>query len=362
MVASATINKQPQHQMSTNHYRHNEIDLLRGIACAAVVAFHYLSRGPRSGWMPDALFAPAEAVAAYGYLGVHFFFVISGFVILLSAQGATHRSFVASRVARLYPAFWVAASVTAAAVWLADDARFAVSIPNYLVNLTLLGSWLGVPFVDGAYWSLAVELNFYIFVWLALRLGVFHRMEWLLAAWLAVSVVNALRPMWPVEFWLNARWAPFFVAGSVFFRVRMLGLTALRIGLLAVSYLLALHYAMDEAVKLRSTPEHSDLLLGVVVCMITVFFGVFAAIAFKRWSVDYSRIVAMLGLLTYPVYLLHQNLGYVLYGWLNQLTAQPALSLAATLAAVVALALMIHYGCEKRLGPWLKRRVELLLV
>ncbi|MBV5347681.1 acyltransferase [bacterium] len=331
--------------------------MLRGLACASVMLFHYLSRGPRAGWMDGAFLPLADAIAAYGYLGVHLFFMISGFVILMSAQGATPRSFIASRAARLYPAFWISASITTVAVWLAGDARFAVSLPDYLVNLTMFASWFGTQFIDGAYWSLAVEMLFYIYVWLALRFGLFDHIEWLLAAWLVVSAVNALRPMWPVEFWLNARWAPFFVTGSVFFMVRMHGVTALRTGLLLVAYVLSLFYALAEAARSDAISGYEPLLSGVIVVAVSGFFAVFAAIAFKRWTVAYSPMVAWLGVLTYPVYLLHQNLGYVVYGHLNGETGYPLFSLVLTTALVIALAWGVHMGFEKKIGPRLKRLI-----
>ena len=41
-------------------------------------------------------------------MGVPFFFVISGFVVLMTAWGRDVPHFVASRVGRLFPAYWVA--------------------------------------------------------------------------------------------------------------------------------------------------------------------------------------------------------------------------------------------------------------
>jgi len=37
--------------MSKSAHRFHEIDLLRGIACASVLLFHFLSRAPQAGWM-----------------------------------------------------------------------------------------------------------------------------------------------------------------------------------------------------------------------------------------------------------------------------------------------------------------------
>jgi peptidoglycan/LPS O-acetylase OafA/YrhL len=50
-------------------------------------------------------------VSRYGYLGVDLFFVISGFVVQLSAWDRRPPEFVVSRIVRLYPAFWIAVTV-----------------------------------------------------------------------------------------------------------------------------------------------------------------------------------------------------------------------------------------------------------
>lgn len=330
--------------------RFHEIDLLRGLACAAVVAFHYLSRGPRANWISGVNFPAVESVARYGYLGVDLFFLISGFVILMSAQGATPRDFVASRVARLFPALWIAAPLTAGTAWLLHEPRFAISLPHFLLNLTMVPHWFKAPYVDGAYWSLAVELHFYIFVWLALRLGQMPRLEWLLAAWLIVSALNALRPAWPVEFWLNARWAPYFIAGGIFFRIRTLGLSRLRAALLCGSWPLAVLYAA------RNAPS-AGVDAAIVSVIVSAFFIIFLMIAFGDWRMAPSRLTIWSGLLTYPVYLIHQNFGMMLHELLHPVLDHAPTTLAITTAIVLLLGGLIHRLIETPLGPALRRRV-----
>jgi len=298
------------------------------------------------------MYPMVDTVARYGYLGVHLFFMISGFVILLSAEGSSPRNFFASRAARLYPAFWAAATMTALATWLTNS-QFAVSLHIYFINITMLAHWFNTSFVDGAYWSLAVELHFYIYVWLALQFRILHRVEWLLTAWLLVSMANALRPMWPVEFWLNARWAPFFVAGSACFLIRVHGHSITRTLLLIVAYVLALFYGVNETTQYNlQTPD--DLNVNIVVGSITLFFVIFGAIALNRWSLKPSASITLIGVLTYPVYLLHQYLGYVLFGTLNNETALPLLSLFLTTITIIGLAYCVHIGIEKKLGPLLR--------
>lgn len=86
-----------------------ELDALRGIAAMAVVLFHYTSRFGEVFEVEGFGGAPFQ----YGHLGVHLFFVISGYVIFLTiSKCRTGRDFLVSRFSRLYPVYWGAMLVT----------------------------------------------------------------------------------------------------------------------------------------------------------------------------------------------------------------------------------------------------------
>ncbi len=338
-------------------HRFHEIDLLRGIACLMVVLYHYLHRGQAAGWIATSAEPWADALARYGYLGVHLFFIISGFVIFMSAEGGSARQFAASRVARLYPAFWVAAPLTAAVAWLFHADTFTVGPGQLLVNLTMAPHWFGVDFVDGAYWSLAVELQFYLLVGAALSLGWLHHAERLVAVWLLVAVADAWRPMWPVEFWLAAKWAPLFCAGICAYRIRTQGASAARFGLFAVAYLLALYQAIHAALwpGPGESAGSSALVIGVLV---TAFHALFVAIAFGRLRLPSNGLAVWAGLLTYPVYLLHQNIGYVLLAALQPFVPPLAVRVLIVIAVVVAAAWAAVRWIERPLARRLRRWID----
>ena len=68
-----------------------QIDLFRFVAALSVVLYHYLFRGWAADNMSDVNFSEIGHFFQYGYLGVHLFFIISGFVILLSIK---HKSII----------------------------------------------------------------------------------------------------------------------------------------------------------------------------------------------------------------------------------------------------------------------------
>lgn len=338
----------------TLRHRFHEIDLLRGIACLMVVAFHYLYRGQQARWLSESPGEPVMMLASYGYLGVHLFFIISGFVIFMSAEGASVRSFAVSRAARLYPALWIAAPLTALVAIAFASPYFQVSASTVIVNMSLVPHWFGVEFVDGAYWSLVVELHFYILVALAVATGLIRRAEWLLAGWLLVSAANLVRPMFPAEFWLAAKWAPLFTAGACAYLIRSRGLTSARAGLWLAAYALSLVYALKPIVLNEGGDGDGASALATGV-LITLFHLLFAAIAFDRWRMAASPLTLWAGLLTYPVYLVHQNLGYVVIEAMAPVLQSFALRVALTTVVVGLLAWAIVVLIERPGSRWIRQ-------
>ncbi|WP_310460194.1 acyltransferase [Sphaerotilus sp.] len=341
--------------------RFHQIDFLRGMACLGVVAFHFLHRGQQGGWLVDPVLPWLQSAASLGHLGVHLFFMVSGFVILMTAEGATVRSFIASRVSRLYPAFWVGVLLTAAVAWWSGSTVFAVTPVQVLVNLTMVPQWVQVEFVDGAYWSLAVELQFYLLVIALLHFGQMRRVEWWIAAWLLVSSVNAVRRMYPLEFWLDARWAPLFAAGMLFYRISRKGWNGRRYLLLLWAFSLTLWYGWSGAVESKLGHEVVGLGLPLVVVLcLTLFHAVFLAIISGWWTVRASPLVYWFGALTYPVYLLHQNIGYL------ALTAPLAvwqaldfhLRVLLVVAGVVGMSWLVNRWIERPLSKRLRAAID----
>ena len=342
--------------------RNYEIDLLRGVACVAVVLFHFLYRGQQDAWIADAAPDWLAGIARYGYLGVHLFFIISGYVIFMSAQGATPRAFLASRVARLYPAYWVAAILTATIAWALASSTFAVSLRDFLINLTMLTHWMplsaNVQFVDGAYWSLAVEFQFYLLVLAVLMTGRLSRVEPLVAGWLALSTLDFIRPMYHPEVWLALEWAPLFSAGILFYRIRHHGLDRQRYLMLWWCYVLALAFATRPAVLSIGAPGDAARGGWVIAGVLAACFAVFSLVAARRWTLRASPLTVWAGLLTYPVYLIHQNIGYMVLDVLRPMLPSFALRLTLVLVLVGALAVLLNRLVERPLGPWLRRWID----
>ncbi len=319
--------------MSSKPERISELDVLRGVAAVWVVLFHYTVRYHEQ---------PGPSVSKIGEYAVHLFFIISGFVIFMTLRNTrTGADFLVSRASRLYPAYWAAVLLTGAVMVVAPPfAKAAVTLPQVAVNLTMLQQWLRVREVDGVYWTLAIELAFYGWMFLIFKLRALNRIELIGAAWIAVEIISRRweRMQNPIldpgiipsiisrTFILEH--AHLFVAGMVFYRIRTEGSTLGRSALLGGCLFTHLFVHGPYA-----TP------------FLAIFFGVFLLIARRKLGWLAVRPLVWLGSISYPLYLVHQNIGYTV---MRQLAAQRTeVQVAAAFSVAILLATILHYIVEK---------------
>ncbi|MFE1774970.1 acyltransferase family protein [Streptomyces sp. NPDC059008] len=333
------------------------LDGLRFVASLMVLCYHYIAL--RDGWGrdPKAFSPELYHVAQFGWLGVEVFFLISGFVICMSAWGRPLGDFVKSRVARLYPAYWVAVLMTATVLTLWPRVRSADSLETVLTNLTMLQQGVGVSDVDDVYWSLFVELKFYLLFALVVYKGVTYRRCVLFCGlWTVAGVIAFKAESNFLSVWAVAPYSPYFIAGIAFYLMHRFRPTLLLWAIVAVEFLLAQHYVRgrlvmnlgDKAAVTDTWPAR----LGIIVA-----FALMAAIALGAFDKVRWSWLSTAGSLTYPLYLLHMYIGFTLIGLLRDRMSAPVL-----LTAIVTLMLLLSYAVnrlvERPVGNWLRNGIE----
>lgn len=338
--------------------RYYEIDLLRFLAALSVVLFHYTFSGYEAHQVSHVSFSTLGFVTKYGYLGVELFFMISGYVVLLSAQGKTVRTFLHSRITRLYPAFWVACTTTflVERIWGVESSKsqFSVGVGQYLYNMTMLHEFFGVASIDGAYWSLTVEITFYFIVSLLIAYQLMPQLDLFLGLWILYIVAAMLSPAFGASpsssgfFYLFfPRYAPLFIAGILFYLLQVpKKRTRLRYGLLIATYSLALRNGVNQAKELTIDYDQYFSPIVVVSC-ITLFFLIFLLITFQKLNLIRFTWLKWLGAITYPLYLLHENIGYIIFNLIGPLMNKYIL-LAGMIVSMVGLSYIINIFVEKR--------------
>ena len=187
------------------------LDIARIAAAGAVVLYHYAYLFVINGSivLPSPT-KPEEFVAPYGYLGVEFFFIISGFVISISAQGRTRAGFARARFLRLWPAFLLGLIVNLTCLALMGTSPTAATIA---ANLSMVPKILGFDYVEGAYWSLMFEIVFYSYVIIILIGDNFVKNARILCfSWIIISFFRNYFPS-KIATLLILHYATFFVIG-----------------------------------------------------------------------------------------------------------------------------------------------------
>ncbi|MBK8444799.1 MAG: acyltransferase [Sphingobacteriales bacterium] len=134
-----------------------ELDALRGIVALLIVAFHFM------------MFRP-EISADWGMLTVcvDILFMVSGFVISMTVhRSRSWKDFVWNRFSKLYPAYWVSVTFTTVLIIYKSVAKAEPHLVQqigirYWANMTMLQYYFNIPSIDDPYWTLIIELNFYL--------------------------------------------------------------------------------------------------------------------------------------------------------------------------------------------------------
>jgi peptidoglycan/LPS O-acetylase OafA/YrhL len=340
-------------KMSERAPRIRELDLLRFIAAALVVVYHYVYAGPVSGEANIDGFHFLRGMAKYGHTGVYLFFLISGFVIIMSIKGANLRAFIASRCSRLYPAFWVCCTLTFLVVVVANDPRHSATIGQYLVNLTMLSRFLGVTSIDGAYWSLYVEIGFYVLAAAIVVLKLKGRLPYVMAAWLAVAALARVVTLPGSDTLLLASYASFFVGGAMLYLIWEKGGSPLLWGIVGLSWALSMVHAVRLS-KTLSNDFHDHHSAPINAVLFTLAYVALALIATGHTGWFARQDFKTLGALTYPLYLIHQRIGYIVFDKLGTHLNNTLLVLMM-MAAAMGIAWLVNRFVERPLAPWMRR-------
>lgn len=322
--------------------RLHQLDALRGIAALMVVVYHYLH-------LYDARYGHSFAVPDWlhlGQSGVYLFFIVSGFVIFWTLNRSERpMDFVFSRFSRLYPPFWVALIITFAFVSLVGPSNREVSWETLLVNTTMFHEFFGYAHVDGVYWTLSIELAFYILAFAALVCGLLRFADYVCLAWLAVSFAQVLLALdlGLIEKALLLKYNLLFVSGIAFYRLWSGQGRWLPGVCIALATVLA---------WLRFDTE--------LALTITVWVAVFALVIRGGLQWLNQRVLLWLGSVSYSLYLIHQNIGYGLIQWGYEAGVSPLISVGGSLLISFILAHLITRWVEQpalsALRHWYRHR------
>jgi peptidoglycan/LPS O-acetylase OafA/YrhL len=334
------------------------LDGLRFAAAMAVVLFHYAFRGPAAGAMP-ALDLPAwlVGIAMHGFLGVNLFFMISGFVIAHSVEGRSPLAFGIARFSRLYPSYFAAMTLTFLITLMFGQPEFLTGAAQYFANLTMFAPAFGQDLMDGAYWSIVLELIFYFWVFILLAAGQFEKScGKIILIWLTIALFNEFFiGQKLLRFLFITEYAGYFAAGILIHRLRTRPAGGLTLMLLALSIGAAAATSLQslQVIEVKYAAHYSP---AWVALLIFALFGLFYRATSASAPRLPSGVLLTLGAMSYPLYLIHQHIGYIAFARLGGgLGGGAALSLV--MASILVLAFILWIAFDRPLVPLLRKKL-----
>lgn len=321
------------------------LDAFRGIAALMVVAYHYTTRYNQI-FSVESFFS-----MSFGWLGVPLFFMLSGFVITLTLNNSVSISdFFLKRFIRLYPTYWICLVISIIFIYsnsILQDSK--ISSFEIVANFSMFQEFFDLRHVDGSYWSLLPELKFYAMMGLLF----FFKLN------KNIFVVNSvilgyclLHYFFPIPFiWrvLNVHYVLLFIIGIHLYTIYKKQHTIHNHLFVLLNLILSLFlYQLAQ-------PSQNIFFLGITFGFIVFVFYLFAYN--KLEFLSKSKILLFFGMISYPFYLLHQNIGYII---INYFETNFNLRLLGTIIAfflTIGLASIIVFRFEKTQLPKIRKKI-----
>lgn len=281
--------------------RQTRLDALRGLAALAVVIHHLFAPWEWHGSHP--VLRTLDALAAWGWLGVPVFFVLSGRCIGQSWLNAPHAAnFALRRIRRIYPPYLASLAVCLAVVVVRrlltgtnDYAPLPRDLPSILAHLSLaIYPASSVTGLNWVYWSLACEMAYYL----------------VLAGLLFTPAYLGRASAWV---WLNLGFSLLSLNGwgmprTPLFFLEHWGLFALGVGLAlrAAGHRLALPSLFVSALYFATLTALGETGPHHFIGGLTALFLLFPAI---WWNPAPGHVLVRVGIASYSLYLIHVPIG-----------------------------------------------------
>ena len=350
------------------------LDVARGLACLWVFFFHV-------GNLFDEPAPLIAAIASFGHLGVPMFFVISGYVITYSAESSRRNSkpplhFLRNRFRRIYLTYWASLVLVLLLPYtmelLSSFKTGELVLPGSPLARYDATEWLNVVLltkvfwansselasefagINTVYWTLAIEFQFYLVVFIALYLGRFYRP--VIAAVTLVSLLFMIVPN-SLNFGVFLHYWPAFSVGILLaylhqYDIRMRIDSPRNILLLIVLTGITLAYAAYvHPIHIRTNFLVFASIFGALLWLYSDL-----ELVLQRWKASDNRLLVMLlepwlilGAMSYSAYLLHLKLFLLPFMFVSQVFDKDSVFLGlVTIFATLVLTYPFYYFVERR--------------
>lgn len=239
-----------------------------------------------------------------------FFFVISGFIITLSAKNRTAKEFFKSRFLRIYPAFFLCSAITGITSSMLPGVSVKDIFFRWIANFSFYSKIFNIQVLSDVYWTLTVEITFYILIGILIVTGLFKKLNIVVPIWLMISFINQfIIKNALIHDVLLTQYAGHFVAGILLYQVKYEKYNAFTpLGFMLSVILIWQSINGIEMWIYGSYGFRYDEILTFLIAPIIILLVYFACNVEN--IIIPIKFIKILGSMSYTLYLLHADLGF----------------------------------------------------
>lgn len=335
--------------------RNRQIDGLRGLTICLIVIFHLFCR------YKEIYFGyTVQYLKWMGDFGNSIFLLISSYYLLGKYEKKIDlKKFYLKKILRLWPCYAIAITITMIITRFFILPGRTCSWKDYMLNLFFLNGFLGRPYVDGAHWYITTLLGATIIIGL---IKYFKISEYMLT-YLCWIFLEGLTGVLKITI-LNQ------LLGSSYVAIICIGIS------LRIMY--QNKYKVESLFQFETRGYqyincNKWLILCIMCCIYhlmrrginSVVCLLFALVLFvlaqrQRIVVLNNAILQFLGKISYPFYLIHQNIAYVIEYYMSTKFQFLSFNVIACEAFLITLiiAIILYYVVEKPIQNRIKLRTS----
>ena len=326
--------------------RIKELDVLRGFAALLVLFFHFTIGRPES-----------QLGFKVGTTGVDLFFIISGFVIFMSLSNVkTSLEFIINRVSRLYPTYW--ASVIISFIIIKLILHNPGGLGLFFGNMTMFQYYLAIPDIEAPYWTLIIEMIFYIFM---VSLFQFKILKYVITIGIILSILIVIAANFGFHIWIVRviwhaipfiQFCPLFFSGILFYNLYHSKDNQMKNNLMLVFFMIS--QIMVFKYSGRSSGYISQFEYAI---MIGLYFTLFWLFVYGKLRWIITPVTVFFGKISFALYLIHHTVTHFIV--IPYCTNELGIGFYTTIffiafPIVIILASLIYYFIEVPLSKKMK--------
>lgn len=330
-------------------HREKFLDFIRGGAAICIILYHYTTRyNQMIGHKGEYSFN-----LPWGWMAWAVFFIMSGYLVYPKAQSI--KKYIIKKAIRLYPGYWAAMGISFAVTTLYLR-EYSVSLKEFVVDMTMLGNYVGCKSVVGVDWTLSIDIIFYGII--ALIILVERKTKRILGSKVILlwSILSCLIEIMKRTGWGNpiikiigilmaSQYAHFFMVGH-FLKNQKCDIESKKMNLIAIGFSI-----IAQWVAFQNMEFELFYIIFIVIFMFYIKHSKQDKINIRCKIINQIvNLFSKIASISYPLYLVHEYLGFAILKYFDSIGFSSEIFVIIPIIISIICAYIIHKHIELPIG------------